>query len=409
MHVSDGDDWGEPSSEGESERDGQKRPLSQGGGPIRREGDAAAASVLARAFRSAEREDPLTNLTHGFHSWPAGMHWATARTVLEAIQPTRVLDPFCGGGTVLVEARVLGAKSAGVDLNPLSQRVAAVRAEARDAIGRSRFLAAAQGVAERSEARVRERVNIRVDLPEAELRWYDVHVLKELGGLREEIRAVPDLEDRVPLIVCFSSILVKVSKQRSDTAEVVAKKRIRKGLSTELFLRKAQELSERWAALNEVAEGPPPLLFEGDARSLPRILGSKRMDLILTSPPYGGTYDYAAHHARRIAWLGLDDSKLRRLEMGARRESRREGAADAWDRDVSAMLEAMKSVLRPGGQIVLLMGDAQIGRERVPPPPQVAYLGAKHGLAVHAVASQRRTDWTGHRAREEHLIWLRQR
>ena len=81
---------------------------------------------------------------------------------------------------------------------------------------------------------------------------------------------------------------------------VVAKKRIRKGLSTELFLRKAQELSERWAALNEVAEGPPPLLFEGDARSLPRILGSKRMDLILTSPPYGGTYDYAAHHARRI-------------------------------------------------------------------------------------------------------------
>ena len=136
---------------------------------------------------------------------------------------------------------------------------------------------------------------------------------------------------------------------------------------------------------------------------------SEAADLILTSPPYGGTYDYAAHHARRIAWLGLDDSKLRRLEMGARRESRREGAADAWDRDVSAMLEAMKAVLRPGGQIVLLMGDAQIGRERVPPPPQVAYLGAKHGLAVHAVASQRRTDWTGHRAREEHLIWLRQR
>ena len=53
MHVSDGDDWGEPSSEGESERDGQKRPLSQGGGPIRREGDAAAASVLAAVAGAA--------------------------------------------------------------------------------------------------------------------------------------------------------------------------------------------------------------------------------------------------------------------------------------------------------------------------------------------------------------------
>ncbi|MEC7520417.1 MAG: hypothetical protein VYE22_11155 [Myxococcota bacterium] len=387
--------------------DEEKRPLSQGGGPVRREGDAGGASVLARAFRAADREDPLDTLTHGFHSWPAGMHWAMARTVLEAIAPKRVLDPFCGGGTVLVEARVLGAKSAGVDLNPLSKRVAKVRADARDAVGRSRFLAAAHAVAEASEARVRERVPIRVDLPERELRWYDVHVLKELGGLREEIRAVPDRDDRVALAVCLSSILVKVSRQRSDTAEVEAKKRIRKGLSTELFLRKAKELAERWAALHQAAEGPPPLLFEGDVRRLPRILGSKRMDLILTSPPYGGTYDYAAHHARRIAFLDLDDRKLRRLEIGARRESRRAGAADAWDREVDEMLEAMRAVLRPHGQIVLLMGDAQLGRERVPAPPQIAYLSQRHGLAVHAVASQRRPDWTGERPREEHLIWLK--
>lgn len=382
-----------------------RRALSNLGGEVRARGEPELAAMLARAWERAASEPPDV-LTHGFHSWPARMHWAIARTVIEALAPRSIADPFCGGGTVLVEARVFGAKALGVDLNPLARLLSAVKVDPRDAAGRARLVERAEEVAARSEARVRGRVPIRVALPREETEWFAPHVLKELGGLVEEIRALEDADDRRALAMVFSSILVKVSRQRADTAEHVTARRIRKGLATELFLRKARELAQRLEELAQVAKGPMPRVIEGDARQLPELSGRARFDLVLTSPPYGGTYDYARHHARRIAWLGLDDSALRRLELGARRSLTGPDAAAHWERDVDAMLAAIARVLRPGGHVVLVAGDAQIGRTRVEAPAQLVRLGRRHGLSPTAIASQARADRTGGPTREEHIALL---
>lgn len=394
-----------------SERD--RRALSQIGGPVRAHGEDALAGLLTRAWERAEREDQDV-LTHGFHSWPARMHWALARTILEGTGARTVLDPFCGGGTVLVEARVAGARSTGVDLNPLAIRLCEVKCDARPPEARRRFLANAEQVAAASEARVRGRVPIRVDLPPQEIEWYAPHVLKELGGLLEEIRTVSPFADRRALAMVFSSIVIKVSRQRADTAERVAAKRIRKGLATEFFLRKAHELAGRWARLAAVAKGPPPELLEVDALrlSIHPWWRRRKADLILTSPPYGGTYDYAAHHRRRIAWLGLDDRKLRRHEMGSRRSLTRDEGIARWEREVDSMLSSMRAVLSDDGLIVLVTGDAQIGegpvgRHRIEAPAQLARLAPRRRLRVAAVASQRRVDYRGGPPRQEHLVALR--
>lgn len=382
-----------------------RRALSNLGGEVRARGEPELAAMLARAWERAASEPPDV-LTHGFHSWPARMHWAIARTVIEALAPRSIADPFCGGGTVLVEARVFGARALGVDLNPLARLLSEVKVDPRDAAGRARLVERAEDVAARSEARVRGRVPIRVALPREEREWFAPHVLKELGGLMEEIRAIDEPGDRRALAMVFSSILVKVSRQRADTAEHMTARRIRKGLSTELFLRKAHELAQRLEELAQVAKGPMPRVIEGDARELPELSGRARFDLVLTSPPYGGTYDYARHHARRIAWLGLDDSALRRLELGARRSLTGPDAAVHWERDVDAMLAAVARVLRPGGHVVLVAGDAQIGRTRVEAPAQLVRLGRRHGLSPTAIASQVRADRTGGPTREEHIALL---
>lgn len=381
-----------------------RRALSQIAGPVRAQGDARLARLLAGAWEAATREEGDV-LTHGFHPWPARMHWAVARTLLAELDAGSVLDPFCGGGTVLVEARVAGRASAGVDLNPLAMRVADVRTQRRTARSRDAFLRRAEAVALASETRVRERAPIRVALPPEETRWYAPHVLKELGGLREEIRAVDDAADRRALAVVLSSIVVKFSKQRADTAEEETEKRIRKGLCTEFFLRKSEELVARWADLFAVARGPAPRLEEGDARELPSLLGKDRFGLVLTSPPYGGTYDYARHHARRLAWLELDDRRLRALELGARRDATVAG----WERDVRAMLHAMREVTRKDALLVLVIGDAEVGGRRIAAPPQLERLGSELGLRCLASASQPRPEWRGSRARaprEEHLVVL---
>jgi DNA modification methylase len=338
-----------------------------------------------------------------------------AREVIDAFsEPGQLLlDPFAGSGTVLVEAMVAGRKPQGVDLSPLALRVSELHCALRDAKARARFAAALAKVAQASEARVRARAEVQVPISRSEREFYEPHVMLELSGLWAEIQRVAEPADRRALEMVFSSLLVKFSRLRADTSEDRAPKRIRKGLPSEFFARKGQELVLRWEALWEAAprDAYPAKLLLGDARALPELLGQRfRADLVLSSPPYGGTYDYADHHARRCAWLGLDLRPLRASEIGARRNARREqGGRARWDRELAQVLESLRGVLRPSGSIVLWLGDAELSGLRVPADQQIAQLAPGAGLALIASAAQEREDVRGGQPRREHLLLLRQK
>jgi SAM-dependent methyltransferase len=400
-----------------------RQALTNVGGAIESRGDPAFCVPLVAAFEAASETpqvDPRESLTHGFHAFPARMHPAIARVLLRELslgRASRVLDPFCGSGTVLVEAMLAGWRSLGSDLDPLALRLARVKTEIRDQRSRERFLDELERVGEASTKRVRDRVDVRADLSASERQWYEVHTLKELAGLLAEIRAVRDGRDRRALEMVFSAIAVKFSRQRADTAERPSDKRIRKGLPTEFFLRKGIELADRWKALADALpeHWHPPRLVLSDARVLPHTLaGEFRCDLVLGSPPYGGTYDYLNHHARRHAWLGIQPKALREGEIGARRHlsperptARGEAPRARWDRELLAVLVALRELMRPDAAMILLMGDAELGRDRVPADRQLERLAGTAELEVVAVASQTRPDWRGGQPRREHLVALR--
>ncbi len=378
---------------------------------------ATDAGPLADS-RSPERE-PIRgrdDLTHGFHAYPARMHPAIAQLLLRELaiapRPT-VLDPFCGSGTVAVEAMLAGWRSLGSDLDPLALRLARVKTHVTDARARERFLDLLEQIGEASERRVRERVDVWAELPAEERAWYDVHVLKELAGLLAEIRRVREGRQRLALEMVFSAIVVKFSRQRAETAQRTSTKRIRKGLPTEFFVRKGRELVERWAALASLLPERPqlPRFVLSDARTLPNTLaGEFRCDLVLCSPPYGGTYDYAHHHARRHAWLGIGSSDLREREIGARRHlSRARSARERWDRELHDVLVSLRELMNDEAVMVLLIGDAELAGERVPADRQIERLAERAELELVAVASQPRQDWRGGPPRAEHLLALQPR
>jgi SAM-dependent methyltransferase len=398
---------------------GKRRALSNLGGPVEARGDPAFRFPLVAAMEAQDSEVSPA-LTHGFHAYPARMHPAVARVLLGELSlgpGSEVLDPFCGSGTVAVEALVAGWRSLGSDLDPLALRLARVKTQRRKAKARQRFLDRLAEVAAASTRRVRGRVDVRAKLPAKERSWYEVHVLKELAGLLEEIRAVADERDRLALEMVFSAIVVKFSRQRSETAERSSSKRVRKGLVTEFFVRKGEELAAAWAELSAAlpAAHHAPRFLLSDVRSLPHTLaGEYRCDLVLSSPPYGGTYDYLHHHARRHAWLGINPKQLRAKELGARRNfsGRGRGGAPAggrqrWDAEISAVLDTLATVLRPEGLAVLLVGDADLAGERVAADVQLERLAPASELEFVAVASQPRRDWRGGPARREHLVALR--
>ena len=388
-----------------------RRSLSQRGGSIRSAGDPRLASHLAAAIAASDVA-PSDDLTHGFHTYPARMHPVLARAVIGGLTDPGdlVIDPFCGGGTVLVEALVAGCRSHGVDLNPLALRIAEVRCALQNAAERARFEDTLQAVTAASIGRVRSRARPRFSLSRAERAYYEPHVLLELAGLFDEIAAVAVEADRRALMIVFSALVLKFSRQRADTSDDLVPKRIRKGLVSEFFLRKGLELTRRWQALFEsTPKGAfPPKLTCGDARRLREMAGPRsRAELIVTSPPYGGTYDYAHQHARRNAWFGIDAARWEAQEIGARRRlSKGSQSARRWDDELLDVLRALRSVLRSSGCAVLWLGDAELAGKRVPADEQVARLAPLAGFTLKASATQERRDARSGPPRGEHLLLL---
>ncbi|MEM7449676.1 MAG: hypothetical protein AAF355_15680 [Myxococcota bacterium] len=400
----------------------RRAPLSHQSGQITTSGPPDSTEVLARALRaSASSADTLT---HGFHSYPARMHPGIVRALLDywtSLQDasgstianpkiSKILDPFCGSGTVLVESRVRGLPSTGVDLNPLALRVAEAKTRRVSKQGRDTFLLALARLVDASRERVQTRKPVVAKLPKSELQWYDPHVLKELAGLLEEIQQVESDSQRRLFEVLFSAIVIKFSKQTADTSQKMREKRIRKGLVTEFFERKGEELVRRWKELDDScgAASPRPEILEGDARKLSPLLGGRTVELVLTSPPYGGTYDYIDHHSRRYPWLGLKTSRMLRLEIGSRRKlgNNRDGE-QRWDAELGSSLRSIRGVVTDSADLFFLLGDAQVGGHRVDADVQLHRLAPKCGFRIEAEASQARPDWGGKKKRREHLFWMK--
>jgi 23S rRNA G2445 N2-methylase RlmL len=135
------------------------------GGEVETRGNAELADVLADALTvasstDASDQDPTTGRprgeaearahVHGFHTYPARLHPTTARRLVTGLSRAgdAVLDPFCGSGTVAVEARLAGRRAFGSDVNPLAVALARRKVDPASAEHRGQLVASAEQVAE---------------------------------------------------------------------------------------------------------------------------------------------------------------------------------------------------------------------------------------------------------------------
>jgi DNA modification methylase len=378
-------------------------------------GDSAAAAVLARAL-DARGENEAQELTHGFHGYAARFHPLLVRHLLDGTSAGQtLLDPFVGSGTTLVEGVTRGLRTLGVDVNPLAVALSRLKATPWPLQRRMPLLDAARSAAERSSDRVTRRARSRTSGTEYDdPQRYAPHVFRELVGLREELDSEPDQTLSEPLALILSSIVVKVSRRTSATRDAPTERSIGKGLPTRLFLRRAEELVARMAdlAAHVPAGTPPPDVRLGDARALKHIK-SGSVDRVVTSPPYLGTYDYAAHQAPNLGWLGADTharTHAESREIGARRSvAAPERAIAGWQADTAAFLAELARVLTPRGRIYVATGDSFIGSHTIAGDDALRRAAATCGLTVTAWAAQARPSFyapSRARTRREHLLLL---
>lgn len=396
--------------------------LKHVGGPSEERGDPELAAILKRAFDVGEGDAEATRAhVHGFHSYPARLHPTVAGRLIEAFPDAKtVLDPFCGSGTVLVEARMRGRIARGTDVNPLAIRLARLKTRGVPAVQRRALLDQAKKIEEHARKRRVARAKPTMRYPEEDVALFDAHVLLELDSIRDAIDAVHSKGLREDLELILSAILTKASKQRGDTGKDLQHRRLAPGFAARMFVSKTEELTR---ALEEferrVPEGTPEVDVHSDDARVLGTLKAASVDLVLSSPPYAATYDYLEHHDVRLRWLRLKIERFAELELGARRQYSRlgpESARQRWNDELGKTLSAIARVLTKEGVAVLVLADSAVRGATLRADEVVTALADRSGLAIAAMTSQPRPHFHSAtmaafagKPRREHLIALRRR
>lgn len=370
---------------------------------VRTEGDVALARALVEALRAEDRQD---RWTHGFHTYPAGLHPDAARDLLGLCPDGPVHDPFCGGGTVLVEALVAGRRATGSDLSDVALRVARARTAKTTEADRTLLRSTARKLT--AAAREADRMP-PPGLLEVVGPWYAPTALVELEALRTGI-AEAEVDDAVRdlLWTCFSSILVKVSHRASDTSARREVQRRPAGTTAILFHKKVRELGRRLEALADAVPPGTPVVrvAHGDACA-PWSVGD--LAAVVTSPPYPAVYDYLPLQTLREAWLGT--TSRRDAELGARRHWREDPvqAVARWRADTTAWVGRAAEALAPGGWLVVVVGDGLVDGRTVASDRGTLEAAASAGLATVARATLTRPDHARRATRDEHVLVFERR
>lgn len=349
-------------------------------------GEVATADDIFHRMKSLESLDwtfsdaKTTYLTHGLHPYPAKYIPQIPSTLIEALSDKGeiVADIFCGSGTTLVEALILGRNAIGIDANPLACLISEAKTT-RFVEGDEEALYALAGRAENLANIIsihREGTLFASDpfispayrpTQQAITFWFEPFVVEELAEILAWCRALPSDTSRKVALTVFSSLIVSVSRQDSDTRYVRREKNILPGDTVRRFAYSLKDATHSVAAFNnEIESSLTCSVYNMNILMQPDI---PQVDLVVCSPPYPNAYSYHLYHMTRMVWLGMDQPKFKQEEIGSHRKYSNKGpngaTAVTFRNEMACIFAWLYDHLRADRYACFVIGDSIIRGEKV--------------------------------------------
>lgn len=327
-----------------------------------------------------------------------------------------VVDPFCGSGTTLVEARLQGINSVGVDINGLACLLSKVKSTP---LAKEQIATFDQTVELITKCFFDWKNGNHIEAPlptfDGLEHWFQQNVTNELAWIKLVITQVSDVDVSDLLKIVLASIVVQVSNQESDTRYAAISKGIKDAHTIKLFLSKCSDFRKKITELSDRLIGVDARVevFNADARNL-QFLREENFDVVITSPPYANTYDYYLYHKFRKRWLGLDVQHAQYNEIGSRREfSSLKQSPIKWTEDLKQCFSEIARVLKTGGLAFVVIGDSVIKKELIKIDEVVSVFAVDVGFVVQDVISSSLAKHSRvfnpaftQKGKQEHLILL---
>ena len=267
----------------------------------------------------------------------------------------RVLDPFAGSGTTLVQALESGHDSVGVDIAAFNCLLMRVKTGSHDPFGLEHDLRDALARFERGEG------DATGATPYVR-RWFAPDARKQLLRFRsladeyehgEVLRVVLTRAARSARRTTHFDLDFPKAPQLEPYWCHKHRRECRPVEHAEHFIRRyTLDTLTRLKEFARVRSRRSSLVLHGDARELD-LPGP--FDAIVTSPPYPGLIDYHEQHRYAYELLALDD--LREREIGAAARGTSKAALAAYVDGISRVFAAGAAVLGPRGRVVIVVND----------------------------------------------------
>jgi DNA modification methylase len=329
----------------------------------------------------SERELPereRTKHVHRLHPYLGKFVPQLVEALLERyVRPGgRVLDPFAGSGTTLVQALESGYDAVGVDVAAFNVLLAGVKTRAYDLERLEAEIGAARDGLGRSRARPRGYVR-EWFAPEAAAELLHFRAALEGSDHADVLRVVLARAARSARLTTHFDLDFPRAPQSGEYWCHKHRRTCRPVAGAHKFL--SRYLLDTLARLRAFAEVRDPrraaVVVHGDAREV--ALGGP-YDGVVTSPPYPGLIDYHEQHRYAYELLGLDDRRER--EVGAAAAGTSRAALAAYVEGIGAVFARVRESLRPGAPVCVVVNDR---RELYPEILDRAGLRLDHRLERH--------------------------
>ena len=329
-----------------------------------------------------------------------------------------VLDPFCGSGTTLIEARRSGRLSFGIDIDPIAYLISKVQTRRYSYQWLISFFAECLDRLAYFEAQLlrdspcvsslRQGCSFGVNgalavipaRPEVEF-WFSPTQRAVLASLICCRDSFSDRRQRDILSVAISSTIVRkwpntlscamdIDHSRPHRVRALARTKTQ---SYQLFERILRQVFE---ALGEnVSSAQEAKVVRGDSAATLGQMPQKSVDLILSSPPYVNAIDYPRAHKFAEWWVSPEtnhcvvqnyvglrrNQEVQRFDLSGLSLAHRTVASLAWLQrhdaakytlfgnyisDISHVIHACRRVLRSTGKLVFVVANNRINSRTVP-------------------------------------------
>lgn len=266
---------------------------------------------LERTNGSGPNRQSTRYSAHGLHEYKGKFNPQIVRAILNILNMpagSRVLDPFGGSGTSLLECVHLGMDAIGTDINPLAVFIANAKLTAISTPAASLRDDLAQIIKRTNSISLsKDRKSSARD--EYMLAWFPTQIYDDIERLRLAIEEIGQ-PTSAPMLVIASNLLREYSYQDPNDLRI---RRRKSPLPAKPFIKAYEEAASQF--IDKLAEAQEhvdaskstsrAILTDSRNVTLESLGTAEKFDCALTSPPYATALPYIDTQRLSLVWLSL--------------------------------------------------------------------------------------------------------